>query len=259
MKRLLLAFCLAVPAWGAVAGPLALPDTPRPEFEQRIGTRLPLSLAFADERGARVTLGTYFDKRPVLLLLGYYQCPSLCSTVAESVLDAVARSGLPDDAYRVVEVSIDPRETPGLAARKKTSYEPMFGRRGADMHLLTGEPSAIAVLARTVGFHYVYDDRLRQYIHPAGFVVATPDGRVSRYFLGASFDPVDVRGAVRQASGDVLGSPVERLLLLCSHYDPATGRYSADVMMIVRVVCIAVVATLAGWMWRWRRPQEEPR
>lgn len=256
MKRLLLVCCLAIAHMPAGSGPLALPDTPHPEFVQMPGARLPLSLGFLDDRGVPVTLGSYFAERPVLLLLGYYQCPNLCSTLAESVLGAVARTGLPRDAYRIVEVSIDPQETPLLAARKRISYEPAFGRQGAEIHLLTGEATAIAQLTQAVGFHFAYDRELRQYIHPAGFIVATPDGRVSRYFLGVAFEPTDLRAALRHAAGDGIGSAVERLLLACSHYDPTTGRFSADIMMLVRSLCIAIVAALAAWIWRRHRLHE---
>lgn len=257
MMRWLLAGCLMASMWVALAGPLALPAVPHPEFFQQPSARLPLSLVFNDDSGASVTLGSYFTDRPVLLLLGYYHCPNLCSTVTESMLDALARARLPRNAYRLVEVSIDPHETPELAGRKKMSYEPLFGSRGADLHLLTGKQSAIASLSQAVGFRYVYDEQQSQYLHPAGFVVATPDGRVSRYFLGVSADPDDLRTALRQASANDIGSPVERLLLLCSHYDPATGRYSVAVMTLVRIVCFAVLLALSIWMWRRRAVGEK--
>jgi protein SCO1 len=247
MRRILLLWILIS---AAHAGPLALPAVPHPEYVQKLGTRLPLSLAFFDEGGAPATLRQYFDERPVVLVLGYYQCPNLCSTMMEGVLESLSRTGMPRNSYRVVEVSIDPQETPELAARKKMSYEPMFGRNGVDLHLLTGDKSSIALLTDAAGFHYIYDPALRQYIHPAGFVVATGEGKISRYFLGVRFDPEDIRTALRQASGGNVGTPIERLLLLCSHYDPTSGRYSGLIMTLIRTACIAVLIALAGWMWR---------
>lgn len=232
----------------AHAAPLALPPTSHPEYVQRVGTRLPLTLVFNDDGGAQAELGEFFGDRPVVLLLGYYQCANLCSTIAEGVLESLAQSGLPRDAYRLVEVSIDPQETPDVAARKKAYYESMFGRRGADLHLLTGIGSASTLLAQSVGFRYVYDAARHQYIHPAGFVVATPDGRVSRYFLGVRFEPAELRVALRVAGSGVVGSPIERLLLLCAHYDPAIGTYSGLAMVLVRVVSIAVALALAAWI-----------
>jgi protein SCO1 len=255
---------LPVLAWlllhtAALAGPLALPSRPQSEFTQHLGAQLPLHLVFYDEGGAPAELGNYFHGRPVVLVLGYYQCPNLCSTLMEGVVETLARAGLPRDVYRLVEVSINPAETPELAARKKLSYRPMSGRHGSDMHLLTGGRSAIDLLAQTVGFNYDYDEQLRQYIHPAGFVMATADGRISRYFLGVRFDPDDIKAAMQQAESGGIGTPVARLLLLCSHYDRATGRASMAAMTLVRLACIAVLLTLMGWAWhqhgRQRRGQ----
>jgi protein SCO1/2 len=229
---------------------MALPSTPHPEYAQHLGAQLPLSLAFYDDGGAPAPLGQYFHDRPVVLVLGYYQCPNLCSTVMEGVLEGLASADLPRDAYRVLEVSIDPAETPDLAAHKKAAYEQMFGKDGVDLHLLTGDKSSIALLAQAVGFRYFYDSARRQYLHPAGFVLLTADGRISRYFLGVRFLPEDLRTALRSASDGNIGGPIERLLLLCSHYDPVSGRHSQAAMMLVRAACITVLAALAGWIWR---------
>ncbi len=241
MKRqaLLWLLCAVADAYG---GPLALPAAPQAAFTQQLDAQLPLALDFIDEAGATVPLGRFFGQRPVVLVLGYYQCPNLCSTLMDGVLQTLAAMELPKNAYRLVEVSIDPAETAQLAARKKMSFEPMLGQRGADLHLLTGTAPAIAQLAQAAGFSYTYDAALRQYVHPAGFLVATPDGRIARYFQGVRFEPQDVRLALVEASAGRIGSPADRLLLLCSHYDPATGRYSLAAMTLVR--------SSACWCWR---------
>lgn len=231
-----------------------LPPPQQTEFVQHLNTQLPLQLPFTDSTGHRVTLGDYFRQRPVVLVLGYYHCPNLCSTLMEGVLPALAATGLPRDAFRVVEVSIDPSETSGLAARRKVSYQPLLGRRGGELHLLTGAAGPISQLAASIGFHYRYDATLGQYIHPAGFLVATPTGRISHYFMGVRFDDAQqVRQALLDASSNRIGSPVERLLLLCAHYDPQTGKYTVTVMSAVRAICLLLVlALLGGWAWLQR-------
>lgn len=230
-----------------------VPAQPQTEFVQNLNGQLPLQTLFTNDRGQAVRLADFFSRRPVVLVLGYYHCPNLCSTLMDGVLQSLAAVNLPRSAYRFLAVSIDPTETAELAARKKVSYVPMLGRGGGDVDLLTGNQQDIARLADVAGFQYRYDAALQQYMHPAGFLIATGEGRISHYFMGVRFDPQDVRLALIDASAGRIGSPVDRLLLLCSHYDPATGRYSVTVMTWVRIVCMIVLALLVGWIWILRR------
>jgi protein SCO1/2 len=229
---------------------LALPPQQQLEYTQRLDAQLPLSDTFTDDNGQAARLGAFFGERPVVLVLGYYHCPNLCSTLMDGVLESLAGLRLPAHAYRVLGVSIDPSEDARIAARKKASYEPMLAHAGGDLHLLTGAKPQIDSLTTSAGFEYAYDRDTQQYAHPAGFLIATPEGRISHYFMGVRFDPRDVRLALVDASSGRIGSPVDRLLLLCSHYDPATGRYSTSAMALVRAACLAVLAALAIWIWR---------
>ncbi|HJV79460.1 SCO family protein [Noviherbaspirillum sp.] len=244
----LLCLCLQ----SSLAQPVAAPP-PQMQYEQRLDAQLPLSDAFTDDSGRIVKLGMFFNKEPVVLILGYYHCPNLCSTLMDGVMETLSEVGLPRHAYRVLGVSIDPTEDAALAARKKASYAGLVARAGGDLHLLTGSKPAIDTLASSAGFHYAYDRSMQQYVHPAGFLIATPDGRIAHYFMGVRFDPHDVRLALIDASSGRIGSPVDQLLLLCSHYAPVNGRYSAAVMTMVRLGSLAVLAALGIWIWRKRR------
>jgi protein SCO1/2 len=202
-------------------------------FDQRLGEQLPLDLVFRDESGQAAPLSTYFADRPVVLTLNYFHCPNLCSLLLENLADRLRI--LPfslGEQYTVLTVSIDPRETPALADEKKAHVlrtSPTAGS-AAGWHFLTGEPAAIDRLTRAVGFQYVYDDQEDEYVHPAGVVVLTPAGRVSRYLYGPDFPPTDLRLALVEAGQQRIGSLVDRVLLLCYHYDPASGRYTPIVM-----------------------------
>ena len=245
--------CLMLPTAPVRAQSLAYPPPPQTQYQQRLDAQLPLSSAFTNDNGETTNLGAFFGKQPVVLMLGYYHCPNLCSTLMDGVLESLSKVGLPPHAYRVLGVSIDPTEDATLAARKKASYAPLVARAGGDVHLLTGAKPQIDTLAHSAGFQYAYDASTRQYAHPAGFLIATPAGRISHYFMGARFNPHDVRLALVDASSGRIGSPVDRLLLLCSHYDPITGRYSTAAMTLVRTVCLAVLAALGIWLWRARK------
>lgn len=253
MTRLLvMAVCLLM-ACPLRSQSLAYPAPPQAQYRQRLDAQLPLADVFNDDSGRQVLLGTFFRQQPVVLVLGYYHCPNLCSTLMDGVLEALAGAGLPPNAFRVVGVSIDPSENAADATRKKAAYAPLLAHSGADLHLLTGAAPQIAALARSAGFEYSYDEASRQYAHPAGFLVATPGGRISHYFMGVRFDPRDLRLALVDASSGRIGTPVDQILLLCSHYDPVTGRYSTTVMTVVRAACLTVLAALGLWIWRAQR------
>ncbi len=221
-------------------------------IDQRLDEQVPLDLEFADETGKAVKLGDYFGKKPVVLVLAYYRCPMLCTLVLNGLAVAMRDMPLtPGTDYQVVTVSFDPRETPQLAAEKKANYIRKLGRPGAAeaWHFLTGQAEPIRRLAAAVGFRYVYDKAKDQYIHASGVIVVTPAGKISRYFFGIQYLARDLRMGLVEASGGNVGSPAEELLLYCFHYDPALGRYTADVINMVRVGGVLTIVAIAGMVW----------
>jgi protein SCO1/2 len=236
---------------GAAAAHAQHVPFPEAQVVQHLGDRLPLDTRLVDENGHASTLARYFGGAPVVLVFGYYRCPTLCTTLMEDVLMALSASGLAPDAYRVVAVGIDPRESAGDAKRKAAAYREAFGAVRLD--LLSGSEAETRRLAAAAGVSYRYDARFDEYSHPLGFIVATPDGRISRYLPGVGFDPREVRLALVEASDAKVGSLSDLIFLRCAHYDPATGRYTVAVMSMVRAACMLIAAALGFWMWRRRR------
>lgn len=220
-------------------------------FDQNLGKVVPLDLPFRDESGRTVRLGDYFGKKPVLLTLVYYRCPMLCTLE----LNGLARSLKPlsmsaGDQFEIVTVSIDPEETPALASEKKAAYLGRYNRPGAEKgwHFLTGDKASIEALARSAGFRYAYNPQTKLFAHAAGLVVLTPEGKIARYFYGIDYSPRDLQFGLLEASAGKVGSPVARLLLLCYHYDPASGKYTLAIMTIVQVLCTVTVVALASFL-----------
>ncbi|MGH9313440.1 MAG: SCO family protein [Vicinamibacterales bacterium] len=221
-------------------------------IDQRLNERLPLDLRFRDEEGRDVRLGDYLGRRPVVLALVYYECPMLCTQVLNGLVSALTVMSL--DAGRefdVVAVSFDPKEGPGLARAKKQSYLERYGRPGtaAGWHFLTGGPESIERLTKAVGFRYVYDEKRDQFAHGAAITVVTPSGVISRYFYGIEYAPRDLRLGLVEASADRIGSIADQVLLLCYHYDPATGRYGFVALTLVRIGGILTIAAFGVFLW----------
>jgi cytochrome c oxidase subunit 2 len=247
----------AYPAAPSGAQPRGTPSSQRPAvldevgIDQHLNAAVPLDLTFRDETGKTVKLGDYFGQKPVVLMLVYYDCPQLCNQVLSGFV--VSLRGLkfvPGEQFNVVTVSFDPKESPDLAARKKDSYIKSYGRpqAAAGWHFLTGNEAEIKALASTVGFRYTWDEATRQYAHASGIMVATPDGRLSRYLYGIEYAPRDLRLGLVEASEGKIGSLADQVLLLCYHYDPTTGKYGLIIMNLLRV---GGVLTLIGLMAMW--------
>jgi len=232
-------------------------------IEQRIGEQLPFDVTFKDESGRDVRLGDFFGARPAVIALAYYQCPMLCSQVLNGMLGSLKTlSFAPGKDFEVIVVSIDPRDGFREAAAKKATYLSHYGRpeTAAGWHFLTGTDASIKPLASAIGFHYAYDGNIKQYAHPAAIYVVTPKGKVARYFMGIDFAPRDVRLALVEASNNQLGSVADSVLLLCYHYDPATGKYGAATLTAVRVGFIATVGALLTFVFvSLRRERHQAR
>jgi protein SCO1/2 len=262
MSRAALLLCLALCwCWGtAGAQALRLPPQPAASFAPIVGARLPLDAVLRDEIGAALPLGALFGGAPVVLVPGYYSCPNLCSTLFEGVLQALALSGMGAGSYRLVGFSIDPQDGPAAAAGKRRAYAALLPGGAADLRMLTGDAAALARIEGALGYRAPRDPATGEFAHAAGFVVADAAGRIVRYFPGVRFDPAALRTAIADArDGHTAGAGAgqaslgERLLLLCTHYDPAIGRHSGAAMAAVRAGVLLAVLGLAGAMWRFAR------
>ncbi len=221
-------------------------------IDQRLGNQLPLYVHLRDEQGRDVTLGTYFNAKPVILSFVYFQCPMLCTQVLNGMVDGFRGLGFTaGKEFDVVTVSIDPRDTPAMATAKKGAYVASYGRPGVEYgwHFLTADTGAIRTLTEAAGFRYLYDTQSGQFAHASGIMVVTPKGRLARYFLGIEYAPKDLQFALMEASNGTIGSVVDKLLLLCYHYDPMTGKYGPVIANIFRAGGALTVLLIGGFVF----------
>jgi protein SCO1/2 len=231
---------------------LALPPPPAARFDPVPGTRLPADAILRDDAGRQVRLSTLFD-RPVVLVPGYYTCPNLCSTLFEGVLQAAALSGLGAGDYRLVGLSIDPRDGAAAAASRKRAYAALLPGGAADLTLLTGDAATLARLQAALGYRAVPDPASGQLAHAAGFVVLDADGRIARAFSGVRFDPAGLRAAVQAAAREEPAPSFgQRVLLLCAHYAPTSGRHTDGALAAVRGGVLLLPLLFLAWLWRRR-------
>jgi protein SCO1 len=182
----------------------------------------------------------------------YYECPMLCTQVLNGLESALrVLNETVGREFDVVTVSFDPRESAVLAAGKKKAYLERYQRPEAEQgwHFLTGDEASIAALTQAAGFSYVWDEASQQFAHASGIVVATPAGKLSRYFFGIDYSPRDLKFALMESSHERIGTLADQLLLYCYHYDPQTGNYGFVAMRAVRLGGAVTLMALVGFVF----------
>ena len=228
---------------------------------EHVGAKLPLDASFRDEDGKVVTLGDYFTgEKPAILTLVYFDCPMLCSLVINGTVDALkSLKYVPGSEFEIITVSFDPTETPTLAKLKKQSYITEYGRPEAasGWHFLTGDETNIKRVTETVGFGYKWNEKMLQYAHSAAIFVITPDGTISQYLYGIAYEPQTLRMSLLAASQGKLGTPLEKILMYCFHFDSSEGKYTPSALGIMRlgggVMLFIVAGVMSGMLLRIRR------
>ena len=250
----------------AISEPNGLPEALKTiGIEQKLGAQMPLDTELKDEDGRAVKLGSYFSTgRPVIIAFVYYECPMLCNQVLNGLTGSL--KGISFDAgkdFDVVAISFDARENDktDLAKNKKASYIERYGRQGAEKgwHFLTGTQESIDAVTSAAGFKYKWDEKSNQFAHAAGIMIATPDGRLSRYFYGIDYSPKDIKFGVMESGENKVGNAAEQLLLYCYHYDPSTGKYGLSVLRVMRlggIVTLLGMGVMGFVFWRRNRKKE---
>lgn len=259
MRRLflatLIALASAVPAQGPGMSPTSKMET-REEaasMVDRIGAVVDPALTFTDERGYPFELRQLFPgTQPVVLLLGYYSCPAMCGQVLDAAFRALSDVDLqPGTDYRILNVSIDPRETAATARDRKQNFLPKLMKTGGDSawRVCVGDEANVTKLCETVGFRYYWSEHTNQYAHPPAVVFLTPQGKVSRVIVNTWFDASDMRLALVEASEGRLGTFWDQVQLNCLTFDPRTNTYSLMAMTVMRIGGAVTLVVLAAMIF----------
>jgi protein SCO1 len=221
-------------------------------FEQHPGRHIfGDNLLFRDENNRSFRINEWLNgqDRPVILVLGYYRCPMLCRLINDGLIQALQElHWTAGRDFQVVQVSIDPKEMPKDAGTRKMEYLRQYGRVAAEngWHCLVGNAGAINQLADQVGYRYIYDKDTDQYAHPSGLIILAPHGKISRYLLGVNFRAKDLNDALLAAKDGQSSSVMSKIVLLCYHYNPITGKYAGTILTGLRVASVVMFVILLG-------------
>jgi protein SCO1 len=232
-------------------------DTQNVGITEHLGAKIPLGLTFTDSTGQQITLDSIFKRnRPVILQLGYFDCPMICDVVSKEIMESVKDLTLElGKDYDIIYLSVNPRERWELGQEKKRNYIEIYNKPGAaeGWHFLVGQENNIQQLADAVGFGFRKVEGKEEWSHPPMIVVLTGTGQISRYFYGNRYPSDQVRISLVEAGDGKVGSYVEQVLVaLCYHFDGYSGKYSFAYMNLMRMAGIStvfIVLIVLGRLW----------
>lgn len=255
-----LRLCLLLAAW-LLASASVDPNNPLASatIDERPGASVPLDTPFVTSEGRPTTLRAIAGGRPMLLVPVLHECPNICGVTLAGLGDAIAGQErfAPGVDFAVVAFGIDPREGPAQARDDLARLAAQRTRAAFAPVALTGDARAIHAVTDALGYRYAWDDRIGQYAHVSASAVLTGDGRLSGWLYGMAPPSGALVSALENARAGRADGVMERLLLLCYHYDPLTGTWSLAIERAVRIAGLstiaALVALLAGLVRRRRR------
>jgi protein SCO1/2 len=206
---------------------------------------VPLTLEFHDINGKRVTLGQAIDRRPALLLFVDYTCRNICGPALAIASGALAQAGLdPGKDFRLIAIGLDPKDSAEDArAMSRQIEDPAVA---GVTTLLLGGADSVHQATEAVGYRYKYDAAADQFAHPAGALVLTSDGRVSRILSSLALNAQDLRLALVEAGAGSIGTFGDRLALLCYGFDAAHGVYAPEIARILQLFAAFTAISLLG-------------
>jgi protein SCO1/2 len=218
-------------------------------FTQKLDGKVPLDLTFTTDEGKVVTLDSLRRGKPVIITMVYYECPSICNVLLNGFVQSLKKVDLfPGQDFDIWTISFNHKEGPGLSYAKRESYLKLYGRQEAadGWRFMTGDEENIRRLADGIGFAFKYNPNTKEYAHPAGVIMMTPEGRISSYLFGSAFEKKDLQLGLVDASQGKIGGLADKLkLMICYRYNPVTGKYTVLINRAVLIACLLTVAGLA--------------
>jgi protein SCO1/2 len=218
-----------------------------------------------DESGRPVRLST-LRGRPLVISPVYTSCWQVCPTTTAFLAGVVdlARQLVGESGFTVLTIGFDAaNDTP----ERMADYARARGLNDAPQWIFaSADPATLGRLLAEIGFTYASSSG--GFDHMVQATVVDADGFVYRQVYGQTFDSPQLvdplkRLVLGQRIADKsLPSLVDTVRLICSVYDPRTGRYRFDYSLVlsiaIGVLCFTAVAVFIWRSWRRQPARERP-
>ncbi len=237
-KRLSLTFLLLL-----FMGQFSLAQSDSAGIYEHLGNIVPGDLTFTNEQNRQLQLKDLITQ-PTILSFVYYNCQGVCPMILSGVTDVIENMNMEmGKDFRVITVSFDPSDTPERSLEKKKE----FMRKKSLMHpndwtYLTGDSASISKILLATG--YIVKRQGNDFMHPAGIIILSPEGKITRYLYGTNYLPFDLKMALVEARKGLSRPTINRVLEYCFSYDPDGRRYTLQVTKIAASIIIFLAVIL---------------
>lgn len=201
-----------------------------------------------DKDSSFVNLKSLIDK-PTVFAFIYYNCPGLCSPLLGGLAEVIDRTDMTlGKDYQVITISFNPDDYPSLGQKKKANYVNGMKKPIDEEQWiwLTGDSLNIEKITNNLGFKFIKEGK--EYIHAAAIMVVSPNGKITRYLHGTYFLPFDLKMSVVEASKEVSGPTINKVLKFCFSYDPEGKRYVFNITKISGTIILGAALILFAFL-----------
>lgn len=202
---------------------------------------LPSDIEVVNIEGDTVLFSSIVKDKPTILNFVYFRCPGVCTPLMDGITEVVNASELAlGQDYQVVTVSFDYNEDYTLAKKKRNNYSMVVEKEGFEDGWLffTSDSANISKLTQATGFSYKRTGN--DFIHTAGLIMVSPEGKITRYLNGTYFLPFEFKLAVVESNKGIPGPTVNRILQFCYSYDPVGQSYVLNVTKIAGILILII-------------------
>ena len=267
-------FCVAVPA-AALQGAAAAAPAFAPALDQTAALRASQAVVgraigdytLTDREGRAVRLSSYRGK-PLLVSFIYTGCFQVCPTTTRVLQQAtsVARAALGDGRFNVISIGFN---QPADSPQALKSFAAQYGINAPNWEFLSPPAAIVPALARDFGFEFAAT--AAGFDHLLQVSVLDAEGRIYRQIYGEDYSADYLTEPLRQlitrkpvADLTSLSTILEQVRILCSVYDPRTGKYRVSYAIVLEIAggatfLVWIIWFFLGEWWTRRRAARRAR
>lgn len=212
---------------------------------EHLNEYLPKDINVINIDGETIPLNSIIKNKPTILNFVYYRCPGVCTPLMDGITEVVNISDMAlGEDYQIVTISFDFNESHELAKKKRNSYSMVVEKEGFEKGWLffTADSANVAKLTSATGFSYKRTGN--DFIHTAGLILLSPEGKITRYLNGTYFLPFELKLAVIEASKGIPGPTVNRILQFCYSYDPVGQAYVLNITKVAGILILIIAGLI---------------